>query len=154
MARNTLEHITPLFAPIVAERARRYRDDAKAYYRSALAAEDKNRKELAIDYYRAAWLRAGENFPEAANNAGILRFELGQWGRAKASFVAALQVHEGYACAWINLGTVLWHMGRIQNARSCFGRAIACGDFRGVGRARLDMLPATLSPAGLSRGAQ
>ncbi len=109
-------------------RRRRYLREAVAYFKQARACEDD--RERAIYLYKAAWQKSGETMTEAANNAGCLRFELGDYKSARAFFWGAIKADEDNPVAWFNLGVLCQVEGYEQAAQNCFRRAKKCPAYK------------------------
>ena len=69
--------------------------------------------------------------PEARQNLALAALRLGEWERARAEALAAVEDAPGLAHAWNYLGVALYNLGRTDEALAAWERALAVepGDF-------------------------
>jgi tetratricopeptide (TPR) repeat protein len=99
-------------------------DAAEHHFLAGLVAAKDGRVEDARRHYADALAHAGDVYPEAWFNLGILEKNAGRLDAAIAAYEQALAQRPDYLAALNNLGLVLGDAGRAADAEAAFRRAI------------------------------
>lgn len=77
-------------------------DNIQAKFLTALALQNNNQSDMAINYYQEI-IHSHPELPEPRNNLAMIYMNKGQYDQAIDLLVASLKTHPAYATAWQNL---------------------------------------------------
>ena len=156
-----LTPVLVVFAAILHDRARDWRDEETLYTQTLAYAPESARVRLNLGNLllsRGETERAAAEFeaglahhpddPDLLTNAGIAWTSLGRFEAAERALLRAVAVDSSDAQAWANLGALYGTRGRWGEARQAYASALARNPENADARAGLRILDGTAAPPG------